>query len=218
MNQEIKKRLLWVKLFEEARKAGIVCRRCGISRPTLRKWVQRYRKSGLEGLTNQNRRPLRSPQKKIFSQQEQWILDFRKHMNWGTPCIQNELRRIYGFNLSLASIHEILTKMELNPLFDCGGDIIRDDIIGPFREIESKWIPLKLLLAVINTRPSMTVRGSKSWLYSRDGMQKILWNFLKKLLKRCLSPFSGYKLIGEENSLHKKFRTGCSNIKLNLAP
>ena len=116
MNEETKKRLLWVKIFEEAQNAGIVCRRCGISRPTLRKWVQRYRKSGLEGLTSQNRRPLRSPAKKIFSEQEKWILDFRKHRNWGARCIQNELRRIHGFNLSLATIHKVLTKHQVKPL------------------------------------------------------------------------------------------------------
>lgn len=116
MNQESKKRLLWIKFFEETQNAGIVCRRCGISRPTLRKWVQRYQESGLEGLASQNRRPLRSPAKKIFSEQEQWILDFRSDRNWGARCIQNELKRIHGFNLSLASIHKVLVKNGVKPL------------------------------------------------------------------------------------------------------
>jgi len=39
MNPEIKKRLTWIKLFEATGDAGLTCRRCGISRPTLRKWL-----------------------------------------------------------------------------------------------------------------------------------------------------------------------------------
>ena len=43
-------RLGWVRLYEEAGDAGLVCRRCGISRPTLRKWWRRYRAEGEAGL------------------------------------------------------------------------------------------------------------------------------------------------------------------------
>jgi hypothetical protein len=116
MNQESKKRLLWIKLFEEIQNAGMVCRRCGISRPTLRKRLRRYQNSGLEGLISENRRPIHSPAKKIFSEQEEWILDLRKNRNSGARCIQNELRRIHGFNLSLATIHKVLTKHRVKPL------------------------------------------------------------------------------------------------------
>jgi len=54
MNQETKKRLSWIKVFEETQNAGITCRRCGISRPTFRKWLRRYQNRGLEGLLSQN--------------------------------------------------------------------------------------------------------------------------------------------------------------------
>jgi len=116
MNQEAKKRLSWIKLFEEIQNAGIVCRRCGISRPTLRKWVRRFQNRGWEGLISEDRRPLHSPATKIFTEQEQWILDLRKDRNWGARCIQNELKRIREFNLSLASIHKVLTKHRVKPL------------------------------------------------------------------------------------------------------
>ena len=49
-NERQKARLQWVKLYEEIKDAGIVCRRCGISRPTLRKWLKRYAEKGLAGL------------------------------------------------------------------------------------------------------------------------------------------------------------------------
>lgn len=38
MDREVKQRLGWVQLYEQTQDAGFVCRRCGISRPTLRKW------------------------------------------------------------------------------------------------------------------------------------------------------------------------------------
>lgn len=42
MNKQIKAREEWVKHYLETQDAGYVCRRCGISRPTLRKWHRRY--------------------------------------------------------------------------------------------------------------------------------------------------------------------------------
>lgn len=53
MNNEVKKRLEWVKLYESIGVAGIVCLRCGISRPTLRKWIKRYKELGIDGLNEQ---------------------------------------------------------------------------------------------------------------------------------------------------------------------
>jgi transposase-like protein len=41
-------RLGWVQLYEQLGHAGVVCRRCGISRPTLRKWWRRYQAEGAE--------------------------------------------------------------------------------------------------------------------------------------------------------------------------
>jgi len=41
MNKEIKQRLKWIELYEETNSAGLVCRRCGFSRPILRKWYKR---------------------------------------------------------------------------------------------------------------------------------------------------------------------------------
>ena len=37
--------------------AGLVCRRCGISRPTLREWWRRYQAEGIVGLEERSRRP-----------------------------------------------------------------------------------------------------------------------------------------------------------------
>ena len=75
MEDKIRKRLKWVKLFEQTNNAGLVCLRCGISRPTLRKWVSRFNEYGLEGLKDLSKRPHSSPNKKINTQTEALILN-----------------------------------------------------------------------------------------------------------------------------------------------
>ena len=63
-------RLGWVRFYQQVGNAGLVCRRCGISRPTLRKWWRRYRAEGEAGLEARSHRPHRSPNRKIFAEQE----------------------------------------------------------------------------------------------------------------------------------------------------
>ena len=81
MNKEIKLRLKWIELYEETNNAGLVCRRCGISRPTLRKWYKQYKEKGLDGLQDVSRRPHSSPNSKINNRIEEWILKLRKIEN-----------------------------------------------------------------------------------------------------------------------------------------
>ncbi len=116
MNKEIKQRLTWVKLFEETSNAGLVCRRCGISRPTLRKWWQRYQKDGLAGLASLSKRPHNSPMTKITQELECLILDIRSQRNLGARRIQSELIRLHDISLSMASIHKVLTRNEVKPI------------------------------------------------------------------------------------------------------
>lgn len=116
MNKEIKKRLTWVKLYLDTGKAGLVCRRCGISRPTLRKWVRRYKEAGTHGLTSLSRRPKNSPRTIVFEQQEELVLELRKRRKIGARRIQNELKRHHYISFSLATIHKILKRNNSAPL------------------------------------------------------------------------------------------------------
>jgi transposase InsO family protein len=108
MNAEIKRRLEWIKLYEATSDAGLVCRRCGSSRPTLRKWLRRYQQQGEEGLQDQSRRPKTFPQQKVTAEYEQWILDLRTARNLGVRRLQNELKRLYHVSLGLETIHKVL--------------------------------------------------------------------------------------------------------------
>ena len=46
MDPEVRKRLEWIEFYHATKDAGLTCRKCGISRPTLRKWLKRYEEKG----------------------------------------------------------------------------------------------------------------------------------------------------------------------------
>jgi len=116
VDKTIRMRLRWVKLYEDTQDAGLVCRRCGISRPTLRKWYRRYKELGNDGLKDQSRRPKHSPKLKITAEIETLVLDFRKKRKLGARRIQNELKRLHGIALSLATIQKVLCRNNVKPL------------------------------------------------------------------------------------------------------
>ena len=105
-----KARLGWVKLYEQVGDAGIVCRRCGITRPTLRKWWRRYQAEGEAGLHDRSRRPLRSPQRRVFEQEEQLILQLRRDRKLGIKRLRIEFIRLYGLKLAIDTIHKVLVR------------------------------------------------------------------------------------------------------------
>ena len=75
MDTEVRKRLRWVQLFEDLANYTQVCLRCGVSRPTLHKWVSRYRADGVYGLVG--KRPLTSPTARITERERGWIAELR---------------------------------------------------------------------------------------------------------------------------------------------
>lgn len=116
MKPQLSARLQWVKLYEEKQDAGYVCRHCGISRPTLRKWVKRYKESGIDGLQDKSKRPHTSPNLKITDNITKLILELRQKRNLGARRIQSELLRLHQISLSLASIHKTLGNDGVEPI------------------------------------------------------------------------------------------------------
>lgn len=116
MDSKIKARIRWVNLYLETKDAGFVCRKCGISRPTLRKWHQRYLQHGIDGLNDQSKRPLSSPHQKINKENTDLILELRKNRNLGARRIQTELVRLHNCSVSLATIHKVLTTQKYGPI------------------------------------------------------------------------------------------------------
>lgn len=103
-------RLGWIRLYEEVGDAGIVCRRCGISRPTLRKWWRRYHEQGAAGLEARSRRPRCSPAQKVFAHEEALILTLRRERKLGVKRLRNELIREHGLELAVDTIHKVLVR------------------------------------------------------------------------------------------------------------
>ena len=117
MEKEAQKRFTWIRLYEETGDAGLVYRRCGISRPTLRKWWKRYQELGMEGLKSQSKRPKNALPKKVFEQQENWILELRRERKLGVRRIQIKLERQQNFSLSLSTIQKVFRNTKRSP---CG--------------------------------------------------------------------------------------------------
>lgn len=113
MDRFQKTRLGWIELYQEVKDAGIVCRRCGISRQTLRKWLKRYEESGVAGLIELSRKPHNSPATKVMARQEELILSLRNERKLGVRRIQSELKRLHDLSLSMATIHKVFKKNDI---------------------------------------------------------------------------------------------------------
>jgi transposase-like protein len=83
MKREEKQRLGWVKMYEQTQDVGLTCRRCGISKSTLRKCWRRYQAQGEAGLQSQSRHPHSSPITKVNEHMETFILAMRKKRKLG---------------------------------------------------------------------------------------------------------------------------------------
>lgn len=110
------RRLSWIRTYLAVRDAGAVCRRFGVSRPTLRKWLHRYEEEGEAGLREHSRCPHHSPNYKVGGAQEALILELRREQRLGTKRLRNELQRLHGLRLSAATIHKVLKRHEANVL------------------------------------------------------------------------------------------------------
>ena len=107
-------RLTWVRMYEQTRDAGLTCRRCGVSRPTLRKWWRRHEAEGIAGLTDRSRHPHHSLSRRVFASEEEFIVSLRNSRKLGIKRLRNELRRLHDIQLSVDTIHKVLCRHGLN--------------------------------------------------------------------------------------------------------
>jgi len=70
-----------------------VCRRCGVSRKTGYKWLERYQTEGLEGLWDQSRAPRHHPNEVVEEVAEAVLQARRDHPHWGPAKLAAWLRR-----------------------------------------------------------------------------------------------------------------------------
>jgi transposase InsO family protein len=108
--ETLRARVTWVKHYAQTQDAGLTCRRCGISRPTLRKWWRRYQQSGEAGLVSLSRRRHHLPPSKVKSTDTEAVLALRTQRKLGPKGIQNELQRLHQRQFSTATIWVILAQ------------------------------------------------------------------------------------------------------------
>src|SRR3712207_3992988 len=95
-DRAVRLRLKWIVAYQERGDAGAVCRRFGISRPTLRKWLRRYDALGEAGLTEPSRRPRSSPGRKVGESEDDPIVRLRRERRLGVKRLRIELARLHG--------------------------------------------------------------------------------------------------------------------------
>jgi transposase InsO family protein len=114
--RNVRRRRNWIIAYRELGDAGAVCRRFGISRPTLRKWLRRYEAGGEAGLTEQSRQPRSSPARKVTAAEEELILGLRRERRLGIKRLRIELDRLHGLRLAASTIHKVLARHGLGAL------------------------------------------------------------------------------------------------------
>ena len=103
-------RLRFVARLMEGEKMAALCREFDISRKTGYKIFNRYKGSGLEGLTDRSRRPYRQGCQLPF-QIENLILQVKRdHPSWGAPKIREKIRRKHSdIRLpAISTVHAVL--------------------------------------------------------------------------------------------------------------
>lgn len=84
--------------------------RCGISRPTLRKWWRLYRNEGEGGLRDHCRGSRQSLARQIGQAEEERIISLRRTRKQGIKQLRNELLRLDGPRLANDTIHKVLCR------------------------------------------------------------------------------------------------------------
>src|ERR1044072_2942370 len=105
-------RLRFVARLLEGEKMAVLCREFDISRKTGYKIFERYKDSGVEGLTDRSRRPYRHANRLPFPIEKQIVQLKKEHPSWGAPKIREKLRRMYsGISLpAISTVHTVLDR------------------------------------------------------------------------------------------------------------
>jgi len=218
MNDEIQKKLKWIKLYQETNNAGLVCLRCGISRPTLRKWWSRFQKYGVDGLKSLSKKPHSSPNQKLTQEIESQILTLRKSRSLGARRIQSELLRNEHIKLGLATIHKVLKKHNVEPIviYRRKPDFKRYSKLTPGERVQMDTYKIAPGLYQYTAIDDCT-RYRVLRLYKRRTVANTI-NFVNLLLKKCRFLYSDFRQIGELSFFTEKVQKLLMQYKIKFHP
>ncbi len=109
-------RLRFVARLLEGEKMAELCREFEISRKTGYKIFNRYKDTGLEGLTDRSRKPFRQARQLPFQIENEILSIKREHPSWGAPKIREKLRRRIGDDVALPAISTVHAALDRNGL------------------------------------------------------------------------------------------------------
>ncbi len=127
------------------RSLSSLCLEFGISRPTGRLWLDRYRAGGIEAIAERSRRPRHSP-RRTAPELEHSVVQLRlRYPDWGARKLQVLLGE-GGIDLPASTIHRILLRHQL---------VREDDRHRPAQQRFERAAPNELW--------QMDFKGPKSW-------------------------------------------------------
>jgi transposase InsO family protein len=134
-----------VAALRRERSFSSLCREFGISRPTGRLWLERYRAGGVEAIAERSRQPLHSP-RQTAPELEQRVIQLRlRYPDWGARKLQVLLGQD-GMQLPASTIHRILLRHHL---------VQEEDRHRPAQQRFERAAPNELW--------QMDFKGPKSW-------------------------------------------------------
>ncbi len=114
LSKEARVRLSWIGHYKKQGNASVTCRRFGIARTTLYKWLRRYAEKGPRGLEDRPRTPKRRRASTVPWQTVELIcLLRREHPAWSKHKIAVILKRDHGISLSPSTVGRIMKRKGL---------------------------------------------------------------------------------------------------------
>ena len=114
--RNIKARQKWLQIYEQLGSVTKASIRCGISRSTLYRWIERAKSDWESNLSDKSKRPTNLTNTKVTKEIETLILDIRKRRNWGSQRISTFLLRKNNLHLSTMTIWRVLKKNNVKPV------------------------------------------------------------------------------------------------------
>jgi len=112
-SNQMDEKLKFVARLLDGEKIASLCREFGISRKTGYKILERYKETGLAGLSDRSRKPYRYANQLPF-QVEKAILQIKKEKpSWGAPKIREKLIRQYPEvpTQATSTVHTVLDRL-----------------------------------------------------------------------------------------------------------
>ncbi len=152
-------------------------------------------------MINRSRRPHHAPNTKVGKQEEQLILILHKTRNLGARRIQSELKRLHEFSLSLATVHKVLQKHDVEPVkkYRRKTDYRRYACTIPGKGV--RWTLVKSPQACTSTPLLMIALAIGYCGNIRAGLRLIRWIFRIVSSRKCRLLSSGSRQTGVASSL-----------------